>query len=188
MGFRHAVPDGYKRAMPASPLPAPLDLAANLRRRRLATAAVLLGLVISAFEGTVVTTAMPTITGALGGRALFAWVFTAFLLASTVGVMLAGRFGDHFGRKPTFLGGMALFLLGTTLCGLATSMPWLIAARVIQGLGAGALQPTTMTISADLYSLEERAAVQSVFTGVWGLASVLGPLIGGWIVGHASWR
>lgn len=156
--------------------------------RKLATAAVLLGLVISAFEGTVVTTAMPTITRALGGSALYAWVFSAFLLACTLGVMLVGKLGDHLGRKPVFIGGIALFLVGSSLCGAATSVPWLIAFRVVQGLGAGAIQPTTMTIAADLYTLKERAVVQSVFTGVWGLANVLGPVIGGWIVGHASWR
>lgn len=161
---------------------------AGTRERRLATAAVLLGMVISAFEGTVVTTAMPTITAALGGRALFAWVFTSFLLASTIGVMLAGKFGDHFGRRPTYLAGMAAFLGGTALCGAAPSMGWLIGFRALQGLGAGALQPTTMTITADIYTLEERAKMQSVITAVWGVANVLGPVIGGWIVGHASWR
>jgi MFS family permease len=161
---------------------------ATANDRKLATAAVVLGLVISAFETTVVTTAMPTITQALGGASLYAWVFSGFLLACTFGVMVAGKLGDHLGRKPVFLGGIALFLAGSALCGLATSVPALIAFRVIQGLGAGALQPTTMTIAADLYSLEERAVVQTVFTGVWGLANVLGPVIGGWIVEHTSWR
>lgn len=156
--------------------------------RKVATAAVLLGLVISAFEGTVVTTAMPTITQALGGSSLYAWVFTAFLLASTLGVMLSGKMGDQLGRKPTFLGGVVLFLAGSALCGAAHSVPWLIAFRILQGLGAGAIQPTTMTIAADLYTLKERAVVQSVFTGVWGLANVLGPVIGGFLVVHASWR
>lgn len=149
---------------------------------------MLLGLVISAFEGTVVTTAMPTITRELGGSGLYAWVFTAFLLASTLAMLLVGKLGDQLGRRPVFLGGIGLFLLGSALCGLAPSVPWIIAFRVIQGLGAGAIQPTTMTISADIYTLKERAAVQSVFTGVWGLANVLGPVIGGWIVGHGSWR
>jgi MFS family permease len=103
-------------------------------------------------------------------------------------VMLVGKLGDQLGRKPAFLGGMALFLAGSALCGAATSVPWLIAVRIIQGLGAGAVAPTTMTIAADLYTLKERAAVQSIFTGVWGLANVLGPVIGGFIVGHGSWR
>ena len=158
------------------------------RARRVATAAVILALVVSAFEGTVVTTAMPTITGVLGGRALYAWVFTGFLLASTLGVMLSGKLADQLGRKPVFQGGVALFLAGSVLCGFSSHMGWLIASRVLQGLGAGVIQPTTMTISADLYTLEERAKVQSLITGVWGLANVLGPVLGGFIVAHASWR
>jgi MFS family permease len=149
---------------------------------------VLLSLVVSAFEGTVVTSAMPTITRELGGQALYAWVFSGFLFASTFGILVSGKLADHFGRKPVFLAGMGLFLAGSALCGLAGSVPALIAFRVIQGLGAGALQPTTMLISADLYTLKERAAVQGLFTGAWGAANVLGPVIGGWIVMHASWR
>jgi predicted MFS family arabinose efflux permease len=156
--------------------------------RKVATGAVLLGLVVGAFEGTVVTSAMPTITRELGGESLYSWVFSGFLLASTLGVLMAGKLMDHFGRKPVFLGAMGLFLIGSATCGLAQSVPALIAFRVLQGLGAGALQPTTMTISSDLYTLRERAAVQGVFTGAWGAANVLGPVIGGWIVMHASWR
>jgi len=156
--------------------------------RRKATAAVLLGLVVAAFETTVVTTAMPTLTAELHGRQLYAWVFTGFLLASTVGVLLSGRLADRMGRKATFLAGMALFLLGSVLCGFSTSVPMLVAFRVLQGLGAGAVQPTTLTISSDLYTLEERATIQRVFTGAWGLASVIGPVIGGILVEHLGWR
>src|ERR1700694_5911295 len=179
------IPEMQIRNAPPVIYPAVMSRTGN---RKLATAAVLLGLVISAFEGTVVTTSMPAIARALGGSGLYAWVFTAFLLACTLGVMLAGTLGDHLGRKPVFLGGIALFLVGSALCGLATSMPWLIAFRIVQGLGAGAIAPTTMTIAADIYTLKERAAVQSILTGGWGLANVAGPVIGGWIVGHASWR
>ncbi|MFY0562378.1 MFS transporter [Archangium lansingense] len=156
--------------------------------RRLATTAVLLGLVVSAFEATVVTSAMPTLTRELGGQHLYSWVFSSYLFASTIGVLLFGKLADHLGRKPVFSAGMGLFLLGSVLCGVAHSVPALIAFRVVQGLGAGALQPTTMTISADLYTLRERAAVQGLFTGAWGAANVIGPLIGGWLVMHASWR
>ncbi|NOK15289.1 MFS transporter, partial [Corallococcus exercitus] len=145
-------------------------------------------LVVSAFEGTVVTSAMPTITRELGGDALYSWVFSAFLFASTVGVLVSGKLADRLGRKPVFFAGMGLFLLGSALCGLATSVPALVGFRVMQGLGAGALQPTTLTISADLYTLRERAAIQGLFTGAWGAANALGPLIGGWLVMHASWR
>ncbi|HSP18971.1 MAG TPA: MFS transporter [Myxococcaceae bacterium] len=147
--------------------------------RRWATAAVLLGLVASAFETTVVTTAMPTITAELNGRALYAWIFTGFLLASTVGVLLGGRLSDRLGRRRTFVAGMGTFLLGSVLCGFSTSVPMLVAFRVLQGLGAGVVQPTTLTISSDLYTLEERVTIQSVFTGAWGLASVIGPGVGG---------
>ncbi|GHG70246.1 MFS transporter [Comamonas sp. JC664] len=156
--------------------------------RRMATGAVLLALVVSAFEGTVVTSAMPTITRELGGQHLYSWVFSAFLFASTVGVLISGKLADRLGRKPVFFAGMGLFLVGSALCGLAQSVPGLIAFRVLQGLGAGALQPTTLVISADLYTLRERAAVQGIFTGAWGAGNVVGPLIGGWLVMHASWR
>jgi len=156
--------------------------------RRTATGAVLLALVVSAFEGTVVTSAMPTITRELGGQHLYSWVFSAFLFASTVGVLISGKLADRLGRKPVFFAGMGLFLVGSALCGLAQSVPGLIAFRVLQGLGAGALQPTTLTISADLYTLRERAAVQGLFTGAWGAGNVVGPLIGGWLVMRASWR
>ena len=157
-------------------------------RRAFATAAVLCGLVVAAFEGTVVTSAMPTIARELGGMAAYSWVFSAFLLASTVGVLACGKLADTYGRRPVFVGGMALFLLGSALCGVSTSIGELIAFRVVQGLGAGAIQPIAMTISADLYTLEERARIQAVFTSAWGAANVVGPVLGGFLVLHASWR
>ncbi|HZW90317.1 MAG TPA: MFS transporter [Myxococcaceae bacterium] len=166
----------------------PWQAAAPGRERRLATVGVLLALVVAAFETTVVTTAMPTLTAELNGRAFYAWVFTGFLLASTLGVLLGGRLSDRLGRRGTFVGGMGLFLLGSVLCGFSTSVPMLVAFRVLQGLGAGAVQPTTLTISSDLYTLEERAAIQSVFTGAWGLASVIGPVVGGLLTEHLGWR
>ena len=166
----------------------PWQAAAPGRERRLATVGVLLALVVAAFETTVVTTAMPTLTAELDGRALYAWVFTGFLLASTLGVLLGGRLSDRLGRRSTFVAGMGLFLLGSVLCGFSTSVPMLVAFRVLQGLGAGAVQPTTLTISSDLYTLEERAAIQSVFTGAWGLASVIGPVVGGLLTEHLGWR
>jgi MFS family permease len=157
-------------------------------RRKVATAGVLLGLVVAAFEGTVVTSAMPTIVRELGGLRAYAWVFSAFLVASTLAVLVCGKLADAFGRRPVFVGGMALFLIGSALCGASTSFAELVAFRVIQGLGAGAIQPVAMTISADIYTLEERARVQALFNGAWGIANVVGPVMGGWIVVHASWR
>ncbi|HZI12288.1 MAG TPA: MDR family MFS transporter [Myxococcus sp.] len=156
--------------------------------RRLATGSVLLALVVAAFEGTVVTSAMPTVTKELGGQHLYSWVFSGYLFASTVAVLISGKLADRLGRKPVFFAGMGLFLVGSALCGLASSVPQLIAFRLVQGLGAGAVQPTALTISADLYTLRERAAVQGLFTGAWGAGNVVGPLIGGWLVMHASWR
>jgi MFS family permease len=156
--------------------------------RRLATGAVLLALVVAAFEATVVTSAMPTIAADLGGLDIYAWVFSAFLLASMIGILVCGKLADALGRRPVFVAGMGLFLLGSVLCGAARTIEQLIAFRVLQGLGAGAIQPIAMTITADLYTLRERARVQAVFTTAWGGASALGPLLGGWIVMHASWR
>ncbi|HEY3820956.1 MAG TPA: MFS transporter [Polyangiaceae bacterium] len=159
-----------------------------LARRRVALGAVLAGQVVAAFEGTVVTSAMPTIVRELGGLSAYGWVFSSFLIASTVAVLVCGKLADAFGRLPVFLGGMAIFLIGSCLCGSATTFGGLVAFRVVQGLGAGALTPIAMTISADLYTLTERAKVQALLTSTWGAANVVGPLIGGWIVLHMSWR
>jgi predicted MFS family arabinose efflux permease len=159
-----------------------------LARRRTALGAVLVGQVVAAFEGTVVTSAMPTIVRELGGLAAYGWVFSSFLIASTVAVLVCGKLADAIGRLPVFLGGMGLFLVGSCLCGSVTSFGGLVAFRVVQGLGAGALTPIAMTISADLYTLAERAKVQALLTSSWGAANVVGPLIGGWIVLHMSWR
>ncbi|HEY8087607.1 MAG TPA: MFS transporter, partial [Polyangiaceae bacterium] len=159
-----------------------------LAKRRVALGAVLVGQVVAAFEGTVVTSAMPTIVRELGGLAAYGWVFSSFLVASTVAVLVCGKLADTLGRLPVFLGGMGLFLLGSCLCGSATSFEGLVAFRVVQGLGAGALTPIAMTISADLYTLRERVKVQTLFTAAWGAANALGPLIGGWIVTYSSWR
>ncbi len=156
--------------------------------RRAATAGVLLGLVVAAFEGTVVTSAMPTIARSLSGLDLYAWVFTGFLVANVVGVLVFGKLADTFGRRPVFTAGMALFLVGSVLCGTATSMEGLVAFRVLQGFGAGAIAPIAMTITSDLYTLEERARIQALFTSSWGLANVLGPVIGGFLTSRFGWR
>ncbi len=150
----------------------------------------LVGQVVAAFEGTVVTSAMPTIVRDLGGLATYGWVFSSFLVASTVAVLVCGKLADAFGRLPVFLGGMGLFLVGSCLCRSATTFrrPRRVRACRAGARRAGALTPIAMTISADLYTLAERAKVQALLTSTWGAANVVGPLIGGWIVLHMSWR
>lgn len=157
-------------------------------RRKAATGAVLLALVVSAVEGTVVTTAMPTIARELGGAALYGWFFAAFLITQTIGVIVCGRLADAFGRRPVFAGGVTLFLLGSALCGAAPGIRSLIVFRAVQGFGAGAVHPLAMTITGDLYTVEERARIQGVLTATWGLANLVGPLLGGFIATHVGWR
>jgi MFS family permease len=157
-------------------------------RRWLITLAILFALVVAAFEGTGVSGAMPTIAAELGGLDAYAWVFSAFLSASTLGVLTCGKLSDAFGRRPIFALGMGLFLGASLLCGVARSIEALIAFRALQGLGAGAIQPIAMTISADIYPLRERAKIQGLYTAVWGSANVLGPLVGGALVMRWSWR
>ena len=124
----------------------------------------------------------------LGGLAHYSWVFSAYLLTSTASVPIWGRLSDLYGRRPMYLIGVALFLVGSVCCGAATSMGQLIAARLLQGLGAGAIIPMSMTIVGELYTLAERPRVQALFSGVWGVASIAGPLVGGYITDAASWR
>ena len=143
---------------------------------------------LAAMEATVVGTAMPTVIVTLGGLAHYSWVFSAYLLTSTASVPIWGRLSDLYGRRRMYLGGIAVFLAGSVLAGAATSMTALIAARALQGIGAGAVVPLSMTIVGELYSLAERAHTQALFSGVWGVASIAGPLVGGYITDTASWR
>ncbi|HVG59214.1 MAG TPA: MDR family MFS transporter, partial [Hyalangium sp.] len=156
--------------------------------RPLTTIALALSLFMAALEMTVVSTAMPTVVSDLGGIQHYAWVFTAYMLASTVTVPIFGKLADLYGRKPIILFGIGLFLVGSVASGLSPSMEWLIVFRTIQGVGAGAIQPVTLTVVGDLYSLEERARVQGLFSGVWGVSGLLGPLAGGLIVRWLSWH
>ncbi len=152
------------------------------------TIALMLGMSLAALDTTIVGTALPSIVGKLGGISLYSWVFSVYLLTSTTTVPIYGKLADLYGRKPMFLFGSGLFLLGSILCGTAQSMEQLILFRAIQGLGAGAVLPIVLTIIGDIFALEERARVQGLFSGVWGIASVVGPALGGVIVDHFSWR
>ena len=149
---------------------------------------LMLAMSIAALDSTVVSTAMPTIVGKLGGLSMFSWVFSIYLLTSTVPVPLYGKLADLYGRKPVLLFGCALFLVGSVLCGLSGSMEQLIFFRAIQGLGAGAILPMVMTVVGDNFPVEQRAKVQGFFSGVWGVSSLLGPVVGGAITSGVSWR
>lgn len=157
-------------------------------RRRAVTVALLLVTALASFESTVVSTAMPTIIGDLGGLPLYAWVFSVYLLTSTVAMPVYGRLADIHGRRRLILVAIGIFLTGAVTCAFARSMPQLIAARAIQGMGAAGLVPIALTVSADLYSLQERARIQGVFSGVWGFAALIGPLLGAFFTVHFGWR
>lgn len=156
-------------------------------RRPLILASVMAAMFMIAIEATIVSTAMPQIAGQLGDLHLYAWVFAAFLLTQTATTVVFGKLADLFGRKPVLLAGIAIFLVGSWLCGIAGSMSALIAFRLLQGIGAGCIQPVAITIIGDLYSIEERAKIQGWLASVWGISSVLGPLTGGLIIAHLSW-
>jgi MFS family permease len=158
------------------------------KRRRMVTVALVLVTALASFESTVVSTAMPTIIGDLGGLPLYSWVFSIYLLTATVMMPIYGRLADIYGRRRILLVAITVFLTGAVACGLARSMPQLIAARGLQGLGAAGLVPIALTVSGDLYSLEERARVQGIFSSVWGTASLVGPLLGAWMTMSFGWR
>jgi EmrB/QacA subfamily drug resistance transporter len=157
-------------------------------RRTLVVAGVICGVFLAAMESTVVATAMPTVIASLGGIRIYSWVFSGFLLSSTVTMPLWGWLADQHGRRRTYLAGLALFMIGSALAGLSQTMDQLVIFRAVQGLGASSLITTGMTIIADLYGLERRARMQGYFSGVWGLASLLGPLLGGILADQVSWR
>ena len=175
--MRPSGPDEARPAVPLSPV-----------RRRIVTAGLLLGMALGALEATVVATAMPTVIARLGGFAHYSWVFSAYMLASTASVPVWGRLSDLRGRRPLYLIGLWIFLIGSGLAGAAQSMLQLVIFRAIQGLGAGCIVPVSITIVGEIYTLRERARMQAVFSGMWGVASILGPLAGGYMTDALSWR
>ena len=155
--------------------------------RRLVLAAVSMAIFMSAVNISIVATAMPTIVAELGGFHLFSWTFAAYLLAQAVTIPIYGRLADLYGRKRVVLAGVSLFVLGSGLCGLAWDMVSLILFRGLQGAGAGAVLPIATTIVGDLYSPAERARIQGFISGIWGVAAVIGPTLGAFLVEHFSW-
>ncbi|SAL14076.1 EmrB/QacA family drug resistance transporter [Caballeronia arvi] len=155
---------------------------------RLLFTALLLVMLLGALDQTIVSTALPTIVGDLGGLENLSWVVTSYLLSSTIVVPLYGKFGDQFGRKVVLQASILIFLVGSILCGVAQNMTQLIVLRALQGLGGGGLMVITMAAIADVIPPAERGRFQGLFGGVYGLATVVGPLLGGFLVEHLSWR
>jgi EmrB/QacA subfamily drug resistance transporter len=164
-----------------------MSIAVAMSRRPLVLATIMLATFLVAIETTIVATAMPRIVGQLGGFTYYSWVFSAFLLAQSTTTPIYGKLSDMFGRKPVLVGGILLFLAGSLLCGFAWSMTSLIIFRALQGLGAGAIYPVSMTVVGDLYSLEERSHAQGMLAIVWAVSAVIGPLAGGVIIDSFSW-
>ena len=167
--------------------PAPAA-AAPPQRVRLIFAALMLVLLLASLDQTIVSTALPTIVGDLGGLSHLSWVVTAYLLASTVSGPLYGKLGDLYGRKPLLQAAIVLFLIGSVLCGLSQNMTELIAFRALQGLGGGGLIVLTLAVVGDIFSPRERGRYQGFFGAVFGVSTVIGPLLGGFFVDNLSWR
>lgn len=155
---------------------------------KLVTISVFIATFMTAIEGTIVTTAMPTIVGSLHGMEIMNWVFSIYLLTNAMLTPIYGKLADKIGRKPIFIFGTLLFIIGSLFCGLSQTMIGLIVARAVQGMGAGAMMPVALTIIGDLYSIEKRAKVLGLNSSAWGIASVFGPLAGGFIVETISWH
>ena len=177
-------------AIPASPAaePAPGDVAVDPQRRNFIFVAVLLGMLMAALDQTIVATALPTIVADLGGAGHQSWVVTSYLLASTIMTALAGKLGDLFGRKRVFQAAVVFFVVGSVLCGLAQSMAMLVGARALQGIGGGALMVTATALIGEVIPLRDRGRYQGAMGAVFGVTTVIGPLLGGYFTDHLTWR
>src|SRR5687767_3120910 len=160
----------------------------RVRGRKFVTAALLLVMVLVSMEMTITSTAMPTIIGELHGLQHYSWVASIYLLACTVTMPLYGRMADAFGRKRVVIAAIAIFCVASLMASFAQSMTQLIIFRGLQGLGAGGVMPVVLTILGDMFTLEERARIQGVFSGVWGTSSLAGPALGALLVNTLGWR
>ena len=160
----------------------------STRQKVLVMLAVMSGMLLAALDQTIVATALPRIVADLHGLKDLSWVVTAYLLTSTIAVPIAGKLSDIFGRKKLFLIAILVFVAGSALSGISQNMSELIGFRAFQGIGAGMLMSMAFTVIGDLFTPAQRARWQGVIAGVFGLASVIGPLIGGYLTDHASWR
>jgi EmrB/QacA subfamily drug resistance transporter len=158
------------------------------QRRNLIFVAVLLGMLLAALDQTIVATALPTVVADLGGAGHQSWVVTSYLLASTIVTAIVGKLGDMFGRKTVFQAAVVFFLVGSVLCGLASSMTMLVASRTLQGIGGGAIMVTAMALIGEVIPLRERGRYQGALGAVFGVTTVVGPLLGGFFTDHLTWR
>ncbi|RIK57283.1 MAG: MFS transporter [Chloroflexi bacterium] len=175
----------------------PADTGENRARRSAAVsrqrtivivAGIMLSLFMASMESTVIATAMPTIVAQLGGLSIYSWAFSAYMLTSTCTVPVYGKLSDIYGRRNIYAIAMAIFLVGSVLCGLAGTMEQLVFFRAVQGIGAGGVMPLAFIIIGDIFTFEQRARMQGWFSGVWGVSSIVGPLLGGFIVDNLSWH
>src|SRR6202000_381525 len=158
------------------------------QRRNFVFLAIVLGMLMAALDQTIVATALPTRVAELGGAGHQSWVVTSYLLASTITTALVGRLGDLFGRKRIFHAAGAFFGLGSVLCGLSQSMIMLVAARALQGIGGGAITVTATALIGEVIPLRDRGRYQGALGAVFGVTTVIGPLLGGYFTDHLSWR
>ncbi len=158
------------------------------RIKVLATIGVMLALLLAALDQTIVGTALPRIVAELNGLDRYSWLITGYLVASTVVVPIAGKLGDLFGRKPFLIAGMIGFVAASALCGVSQDMTQLIILRIIQGLFGGMLFASAFTVLGDIYSPAERARIQGLFGAVFGLSSIIGPVVGGFLTDNLGWR
>jgi MFS family permease len=169
--------------------PAAASIRAGVNARRLIFVLVgLLGMLLSALDQTIVETAMPRVIANLQGLLYYAWVFIAYMLASTVTISIYGKLSDIYGRRIFYIAGMVIFLIGSALSGTSQNMTQLIIFRAIQGLGAGAMMPIAIAIIGDIFPPAERDKWQGLAASVFGVASIVGPTLGGWNTDNLSWR
>jgi EmrB/QacA subfamily drug resistance transporter len=173
---------------PATAPPEPAELLLGPRRRNLVFLAVLLGMLLAALDQTIVATALPTVVADLGGAGHQSWVVTSYLLASTIVTAVVGKVGDLFGRKVVFQAAVLFFLAGSVLCGLSGSMTMLVASRALQGIGGGAMMVTATALIGEVIPLRDRGRYQGALGAVFGVTTVIGPLLGGFFTDHLTWR